>query len=55
MPISTHGVTLNVELSVVDYVKSQYEQTVVFTSVQTPFPATLTRHLTTVALGRLLG
>lgn len=53
MPITTHGVTLNLELTVVDYVKSRYEQTVVFTSVQTPFPASLARHLTTVALGRL--
>ena len=53
MPITTHGVTLNFELTVVDYVKSRYEQTVVLTSIQTPFPATLARHLTTVALARL--
>ena len=53
MPITTHGVTVNFELTVVDYVKSRYEQTVVLTSVQTPFPATLARHLTTVAVGRL--
>jgi hypothetical protein len=53
MPITTHGVTLNFELTFVDYVKSRYEQTVVLTSVQTPFPATLARHLTTVAFGRL--
>ena len=53
MPITTHGVTLNFELTVVDYVKSRYEQTVVLTSVQTPFPVTLARHLTTVALVRL--
>ena len=47
------GIVGAVELSVVDYVKSRYEQTVVLTSVQTPFPATLARHLTTVAVGRL--
>jgi hypothetical protein len=53
MPVTVHGVTLNLELMVVDYVKGQDEQTVVFTSVQSPFPASLARHLTTVARGRL--
>ena len=53
MPITTHGVTLNFELTVVDYVKGRNEQTVVLTSVQRPFPASLAQHLTTVALGRL--
>jgi hypothetical protein len=53
MPVTTHGVTLNLELSVVDYVKGPTEQTVVMSSVQTPFPAALAFHLTTVAAGRL--
>lgn len=53
LPITTHGVTLNLELTVVDYVKGRTEQTVVFTAVQTPFPSSLARHLTTIALGRL--
>ena len=53
MPITTHGVTLNFELSVVDYVKGRTEQTVVMSSVQAPFPAGLAFHLTTVAVGRL--
>lgn len=53
MPITTHGVTLNFALSVVDYVKGRTEQTVIMTSIQAPFPAALGLHLTTVALGRL--
>ena len=53
MPITTHGVTLNFELSVVDYVKGRTEQTVVMSSVQTPFPAGLAFHLTSVAVRRL--
>jgi hypothetical protein len=53
IPITAHGVTLNLELVVVDYVKGRDEQTVVFTSLQNPFPASLARHLTTVALQRL--
>jgi hypothetical protein len=53
MPITSHGVTLNFELTIVDYVKGRNEQTVAFTSVQSPFPASLARHLTTVAMGRL--
>lgn len=53
MPVTTHGVTLNLELTVVDYVKARKEQTVTFTSVETPFPTSLAQQLTTVALGRL--
>jgi hypothetical protein len=53
MPITTHAVTLNLELTVVDYVKAREEQTVTLISVQSPFPSSLARHLTTVAAGRL--
>jgi len=53
MPITTHGVTLNFELTVVDYVKGKNEQTVIFTAVQSQFPTSLARHLTAVAVGRL--
>jgi hypothetical protein len=53
IPVTAHGVTLNLELIVVDYVRGQDEDTVVFTAVQNPFPASLARHLTTVAVGRL--
>ncbi len=53
MPITSHGVTINLELTVVDFVKGRDEQTVVLTSAQSPFPTSLARHLTTVALARL--
>ena len=53
LPVTTHGVTLNLELTVDDYVKGRTEQTVVFTSVQSPFPSSLAKHVTTAALGRL--
>jgi len=53
MPITTRGITLNLQLTVIDYVKGRNEQTVVLTSVQSPFPTSLARHLTTVAVGRL--
>ena len=53
MPITSHGITLNLELTVVDYVKGREEQTVVLTSVQSPFSTSLARHVTTVALGKL--
>jgi hypothetical protein len=53
MPVITHGVTVNFELTVVDYVRGREEQTVSFTSLQSAFPASLSRHLTSVAVGRL--
>jgi hypothetical protein len=53
MPITSHAVTLNLELTVVDFVKSRVEQTVTLISIQSPFPVSLARHLTTVASGRL--
>ncbi len=53
IPVTAHGVSLNLELIVVDYVKGRAEQTVDFTSVQNPFPASLAQHLTTVALQKL--
>jgi hypothetical protein len=53
MPITSQGVTLNFELTVVDFVKGREEQTVIFGSVENPFPNSLAQHLTTVALWRL--
>jgi hypothetical protein len=53
MPVTTQGVTLNVELIVVDFVRATVEQTVTMTSVQNPFPTSLAKHLSTVASGRL--
>ena len=53
MPVTSQGVTLNLELTVVDNVKGRAEQTVTLISVQSPFPTPLARHLTTVAARRL--
>ena len=52
-PITTKGVTVNVELTLVDYVKGREEQSVAFTAFQSVFPAALARHLTTVADSRI--
>jgi hypothetical protein len=51
-PVRTEGVTVNVELILVDYVKGKEEQTVVLSAFQSTFPTSLARHLTTVADGR---
>jgi hypothetical protein len=53
LPVTTEGVTINVELILVDYVKGREEQTVVLSAFQSTFPTSLGRHLTTVADGRI--
>ena len=53
LPITTKGVTINVELVLVDYVKGREEQTVALSAFQSTFPTALARHLTTVADGRI--
>jgi hypothetical protein len=53
LPVTTEGVTVNVELTVVDYVKGRQEQTVVLSAFQSTFPTSLARHLTMVADGRI--
>jgi hypothetical protein len=53
IPITSAQQTLNVQFTVVDYIKGNEEQTVAFTSYNGQFPAALSRHLTTVAAGRL--
>jgi hypothetical protein len=53
VPISGNGSTLNVEITVVDFVRGRDEQTVMLGSVDTQFPTSLARHLTTVAVDRL--
>jgi hypothetical protein len=53
LPVTTEGVTINVELILVDYVKGREEQTVVLSAFQSTFPTSLARHLTTVADGRI--
>lgn len=53
VPVTDQGVTLNVQLTVVDFVRGTEEQTVTLIGVQGTFPTTLARHLTTVAAGRI--
>jgi hypothetical protein len=52
-PVTTKGVTINVELVLVDYVKGQEEQSVVLSAFQSTFPTALAKRLTTVADGRI--
>ena len=53
VPVTTHGVTLNIETAEVGFVKGNEEQMVTLTGVQTPFPTALAKRLTTLADGRL--
>jgi len=53
LPVTKHGVTLTLELIVVDFVKGNEEQTVTFNSVEGPFPLPLAGHLTALALARI--
>lgn len=52
-PVTEQGTTVNVELSLVDFVKGKKEQTVTFIAVQSTFPTAMALHLTTVAAGRI--
>jgi hypothetical protein len=52
-PVTQKGVTINVELTLIDYVKGREEQTVMLSAFQATFPTALARHLTTVADERL--
>jgi len=53
VPVTDQGATLNLQLTVVDFVRGTEEQTVTLVAVQGPFPTALARQLTTVAAGRI--
>ena len=53
LPVTANGSTINLEITVVDFVRGRDEQTVTLTSFDTPFPRSLALHLTYVAVGRL--
>ncbi len=53
VPVSTHGVTVNVTVTQLFAVKGRLGQQVTFTSVGAPFSIALEQHLTSVAVGRL--
>lgn len=50
MRLKSHGVQVDVEMTIVDYVKANVEQTLTLISVVTGFPATLAKQLTTDAV-----
>ena len=53
IPEVIKGTTINLQLTLVDYVKGQEEQTVSLTSADSPFSASLSRHLTDLAVASL--
>jgi hypothetical protein len=53
LPVTSHGVTLNIETAEVGFVKGNEEQMVTLTGIQTTFPIALSRHLTALAYERL--
>jgi hypothetical protein len=53
LPVTTNGTALNLEIAEVGFLKGNEEQQLVLTSVQRPFPASLSRRLTALAEARL--
>jgi hypothetical protein len=52
LPVTVQGQTLNVQLTIIDYLKGTENETVTFTAIETPFSTALAKHLTTVAVKR---
>jgi hypothetical protein len=52
LPVTVQEQTLNVQLTIVDYLKGAANETVTLTSIGSPFPTTLAKHLTTLAVNR---
>ena len=52
LPVTVQEQTLNVQLTIIDYLKGTENETVTFTSIQSPFPTALAKRLTAVALSR---
>ena len=48
-PVTTNGVAINIEFAEVGFVKGNEEQLLTLSSVQSPFPVSLSRHLTALA------
>jgi hypothetical protein len=53
MPVTSHGVTLNLTVTQVFAVKGRLGHQITYTSVGVPFSIALEQHLTSVAVGRL--
>ena len=52
LPVTVQEQTLNVQLTIIDYLKGTENETVTLTSIESPFPTTLATHLTTLAVDR---
>jgi hypothetical protein len=53
LPVTDGETTLNVQLTIVDYVRGNKEQTVSLTSIDAQFPVSLSKRLTRTAVGRV--
>ena len=53
VPVTTHGVTINLTVTSVFAVKGRLGHQITFTSIGLPFSIALERHLSSVAVGRL--
>jgi hypothetical protein len=53
VPVTTHGVTLNVTVTQLYAVKGRLGQQVTFTSIGLPFSIATEQHLSSLAVGRL--
>jgi len=53
LPVTVQEQTLNVQLTVVDYLKGVDNETVTFSAVDSPFPSALAKRLTGLAVQRL--
>lgn len=53
LPITSQGVSLTVNLTIVSFIKRQLGQQITFYSYGPTFPATLETHLTSVGISRL--
>jgi hypothetical protein len=52
-PVTYQGVTVSTQLISVNAVKGRFGQSITYNSYGLPFPASIAKHLTSVALGRL--
>jgi len=52
-PVTFSGTTVNLEMTLTDYVKGRLEQIMAFFGIESNFPSSLSKHLTTVGDQRL--
>jgi hypothetical protein len=52
-PLTEQGTTVNIQLTETAYVKGTLEQSLMLLGIETAFPASLSKHISTVADGRL--